>query len=119
MAQMKPLISGTPTKHFVQFVPYAPKEIIDAALVQVITVKKASVGEEKLRDQVTEYKNVAGCTGCSCGVSETADKDFIAITGWETLEAAKKGPAEVKIEGGDIDIAYVNFRFPIKGFRGL
>ncbi|CZR59054.1 uncharacterized protein PAC_08946 [Phialocephala subalpina] len=124
MVQMKPVLSGKPTVYFMQLVPYAPKAVIDASIVQVVTVSSATSSIEEFRSQIEGYKAIAGCTGVASGSSlsevDGKGKPFVGAIGWETLEASQKGGHAVKIAvGGDLEEHHVNFRYPIKGFGGL
>ncbi len=125
MSHMEPhLRSGEkPVAYFVKFTPHAPKEIIDAALVQVVTVT-SSEPEDKIRAAFEKLVPIEGCTGVAGGYS-TSDvggkgKVFVGIMGWSTLEASAKGSHAVKLDfAGEVEEHHVNFRYPIKGFRGL
>jgi hypothetical protein len=73
-----------PTVYFVQFTPYAPKEIIDAAIVQVVTITGSSASEDTIRAAINQYSSLEGCTGVAGGpaLSEVDGKKvFVGIMG--------------------------------------
>ena len=118
MSNMKPVTEGKPTAYFVQFVPYAPKEVIDSPLVQVLTITGSKSSEDELRSAVE------GCNGVGSGLSlsevDSKGKVFVAVIGWSSLEDSEKGRATKAISvDGQTEFHHVNFRFSIKGFRGL
>ena len=124
MSKLKPVMTGTPTVYFVQFVPYAPKEVIDAPFVECLSISGSSKSEDELRAAVEGYKGTAGCTGASSGYSlaevEGMGKVFVGVIGWESLAASEAGRgANALSVGGEMELHHVNFRFPVKGFRGL
>ncbi|KUJ20047.1 uncharacterized protein LY89DRAFT_682848 [Mollisia scopiformis] len=123
MSQLKTVLSGKPTVYFMQLVPYAPKAVIDASIVQMVTVSPANISVEEFRSQIEQYKTIPGCTGVASGeaLSEVdgKGKPFVGAIGWETLEASQKGGHAVNIKAGDLEEHHVNFRYPIKGFGGL
>jgi len=124
MSKMKPVTDGKPTVYFVQFIPYAPKEVIDSPFVQVLTITGSASSEDVLRSAVEGYKGTEGCNGVGSGFS-LADvggkgKVFVAVVGWNSLEESENGRAAKAISvEGQTELHHVNFRFPIKGFRGL
>jgi hypothetical protein len=124
MREMKPVTDGTRTAYFVQFVPYAPKEVIDSPLVEVLTITGSQSSEDELRSAVEGYKGIEGCNGVGSGLSLTEvdgkGKVFVAVIGWNSLEESEKGRAAKTLSvDGQTELHHVNFRFPIKGFRGL
>jgi hypothetical protein len=123
MTKLKTVMSGTPTVYFIKFVPYAPKEVIDAQYVQCITVSGSSKSEDELRSAIEGFKSVAGCFGAASGQSLSevnGTKVFVAVVGWESLDASKAGQSAHAVDvGGSVEHHHVNFRFPVKGFRGL
>lgn len=124
MSKLKPVMTGTPTVYFIQFKPYAPKEVIDAQFVECLTIAGSSKSEDELRSAVEGFKGVSGCTGAASGYSLAEvpgkGKVFVAVIGWESLNASKAGQdANVMSIGGETELHHVNFRFPVKGFRGL
>jgi len=125
MAQMKPIMNGTPSSYFIEFIPYAPKEIVDAAWVQMVTFEglPADVSEDALRGSLEAYKGVDGCTGVSGGFSpseiEGKGKVFVGISGWTSMEASTLARSKLSVPDGKVGVVNVNFRFPVKGFRGL
>ncbi|PMD64844.1 uncharacterized protein K444DRAFT_608527 [Hyaloscypha bicolor E] len=121
MSQLKPILREEPTVYFVQFVPYAPKEVIDASIVQVITVPASQ--ESAIKSTIESYKSVSGCTGASSGLSLAEVKGkgakvCVAVVGWESLEHSQTNATKVDV-GSDVEVHHVNFRYPVKGFRGL
>jgi hypothetical protein len=124
MSQLKPVLSGKPTVYFMQLVPYAPKEVIDASIVQVITVTGSTGAIEPFRSAVEAHKSSAGCTGAASGSAmsdvDGKGKPFVGIVGWESLDASKAGGNSTSMGvDGEVEIHHVNFRYPIKGFGGL
>lgn len=120
LSQVKPVLTAPPQLAVIEFKPYAPKEVIDAHFVQMITVGQGSSSEDDLRAQITKFKDTEGCTGVASGLSKDdvdgKGKIFVAAVGWESLEVSEK--AKATVDGG-AESHHVNFRFPIKGFRGL
>ncbi|KAA8565366.1 hypothetical protein EYC84_011076 [Monilinia fructicola] len=53
----------------IEFKPYAPKEVIDAHLVQMLTIEQGTASEDDLRDEVTKFKDLEDCTGVASGLS--------------------------------------------------
>jgi len=125
MEKLKPVLAGKPSSYFVQFIPYAPKEVIDAQYVQVITITGSAASEGDLRSLIEKFKAMSGCTGASSGLTtedvEGKGKLFVAVVGWESLDASKAAQTSVNLgsAGGAVESHHVNFRFPVKGFRGL
>ena len=121
---MKPITEGMPTGYFVQFVPYAPKEVIDSPFVEVLTITGSESSEDGLRSAVETYKGTKGCNGVGSGFSlsevDGKGKVFVGVVGWDSLEDSEKGRAAKALSvDGQTELHHVNFRFPIKGFRGL
>lgn len=83
MSQLSPHFRAgeKPTVYFVQFTPYAPKEIIDAAIVQVVTLTGSSASEDKVRESFKQYERLEGCTGVAGGYSTSDSKVFVGIMG--------------------------------------
>lgn len=84
----------------------------------------SGTSEEQLRTYGEKAKTMAGCNGVTGGFMEGgSSKLFVAVAGWESLEAsaaAKSASADALTStGGDVESHHVNFRFPVKGFRGL
>lgn len=124
MAEIKPVLSGTPSMCFVTFVPYAPKEVIDATMVQVLTFADLSdsAKEDELRTLVETYKTKEGCTGVASGLAtgdHVTGREFVAVVGWTSLDLSKASSVDLQSAGGKEESHHVNFRFPVKGFRGL
>jgi hypothetical protein len=127
MSELKPVLSGTPEVYFIEFKPYAPKEVIDSTFVQMITLSNlpAEATEEAMKSKLEEHKATEGCNGATSGWStpEVAGKGrvFVIAIGWDSWEASQKArdanppPAN----GAVVEAHHVNFRFPVKGFRGL
>ncbi len=86
----------------------------------MITVPAAS--EAAIKSTIETLKSVSGCTGGSSGVSLSEVKDkgkvCVAILGWESLEASQANSTKLDV-GEDVEAHHVNFRYPVKGFRGL
>lgn len=125
MAQLKEVMTGPPTTYFVEFKPYAPPAIIDSAFVQIITLESltGSTSDEALKSSLDVFTGLDGCTGATSGFSttEVAGKGrvFVGVVGWESFDASEKGKSEFKVADGAMESCRVNFRFPVKGFRGL
>jgi len=124
MAALKPILNGTPTVYFVEFKPYAPKEVIDAPFVKVLSISGTSGSEDELRSAIEAYKSETGCTGAASGFSlaevEGKGKVFVAVIGWNSLAESESGRAAKALNvSGSTELHHVNFRFPVKGFRGL
>lgn len=123
MSKLKPVMTGKPTVYFIQFKPYAPKEVIDAQFVECLTISGSSASEDDLRTAIEQHKGQTGCTGAASGHSlaevEGQGKVFVAVIGWESLDASKAAQQSLSSVGGSAEIHHVNFRFPVKGFRGL
>ncbi|TGO66275.1 hypothetical protein BOTNAR_0064g00130 [Botryotinia narcissicola] len=123
LAQVKPNLTAPPNLIIIEFKPYAPKEVIDAHFVQMLTVEQGASSEDDLRAQVTKFKDLDGCTGVASGLSKDdvdgKGKVFVAAVGWESLEASEKAKDSKVVVLSGAESHHVNFRFPIKGFRGL
>ncbi|KAF7947324.1 uncharacterized protein EAE97_004573 [Botrytis byssoidea] len=123
LAQVKPNLTAPPNLIIIEFKPYAPKEVIDAHFVQMLTIEQGASSEDDLRAQVTKFKDLDGCTGVASGLSKDdvdgKGKVFVAAVGWESLEASEKAKESKVVVLSGAESHHVNFRFPIKGFRGL
>ncbi|THV47662.1 hypothetical protein BGAL_0296g00020 [Botrytis galanthina] len=123
LAQVKPNLTAPPNLIIIEFKPYAPKEVIDAHFVQMLTIEQGASSEDDLRAQVTKFKDLDGCTGVASGLSKDdvdgKGKVFVAAVGWESLEASEKAKESNVVVLSGAESHHVNFRFPIKGFRGL
>ncbi|KAF7887689.1 hypothetical protein EAF00_009983 [Botryotinia globosa] len=123
LAQVKPNLTAPPNLIIIEFKPYAPKEVIDAHFVQMLTMEQGASSEEDLRAQVTKFKDLDGCTGVASGLSKDdvdgKGKVFVAAVGWESLEASEKAKESKVVVLSGVESHHVNFRFPIEGFRGL
>ncbi|ESZ92866.1 hypothetical protein SBOR_6729 [Sclerotinia borealis F-4128] len=123
LSQVRPVLTAPPNIIVIEFKPYAPKEVIDAHFVQMLTIEQGTASEDDLRAQISKFKGLEGCTGVASGLSrEDVDgkgKVFVAAVGWDSLEASETAK-DSKVEAvGGAESHHVNFRFPIKGFRGL
>ncbi|TGO60326.1 hypothetical protein BCON_0036g00160 [Botryotinia convoluta] len=123
LVQVKPNLTAPPNLIIIEFKPYAPKEVIDAHFVQMLTIEQGASSEDDLRAQVTKFKDLEGCTGVASGLSKDdvdgKGKVFVAAVGWESLEASEKAKESKVVVLNGAESHHVNFRFPIKGFRGL
>lgn len=121
MSKLKPVMTGKPTVYFIQFKPYAPKEVIDAQFVECLSITGSGKSEDELRTAVESLKGSAGCTGAASGYSLSevdGSKVFVGVIGWESIDASKAAASALSVDG-NAEIHHVNFRFPVKGFRGL
>ena len=123
METLKPILTGKPSVYFMEFKPYAPKEVIDAPFVEMLTFSPLDDGitEDQARSAVETYKTVEGCTGVASGLStagvESADgkKVFVAVIGWQSLELSAAGNASKALSiTGKSEKHHVNFRYPVK-----
>lgn len=118
---MKDVLTGTPQNYTIKFKPYAPKEAIDAPIVEMITVNNCTGNEDELRSKIeTAYKQ-PGARGGACGFStsevEGCGKVFVAAIGWDSIDASKAADKSYVPSGcGNVEIHHVNYNFPIKGF---
>lgn len=118
---MKDVLNGTPRNYSIKFKPYAPKEAINAPIVEVITISNCTGDEDALRAQMEKGYNLPGARSGACGFS-TADvegqgKVFVGVVGWDSIEASMVADKSYVPKGaGDVEIHHVNFLFPIKGF---
>jgi hypothetical protein len=93
----------------------------DASIVQVITVPASQ--ESAIKSTIESYKSISGCTGASSGLSLAEVKGkgakvCVAVVGWESLEHSQANATKLDV-GSDVEVHHVNFRYPVKGFRGL
>ncbi|TEY71191.1 hypothetical protein BOTCAL_0099g00180 [Botryotinia calthae] len=123
LIQVKPNLTAPPNIVIIEFKPYAPKEVINAHFVQMLTIEQGTSSEDDLRAQITKFKDLEGCTGVASGLSKDdvdgKGKVFIAAVGWESLEASEKAKESKGVVLSGAESHHVNFRFPIKGFHGL
>lgn len=93
-----------------KLVPYAPKNVIDSTIVEAITFTNPSASEDELRAQVEKAASLAGCNGVASGFASggTVDKTFVAIIGWQGLEASKA--ADKSYAAGAAESHHTNFR---------
>ncbi|RDW62872.1 hypothetical protein BP5796_11174 [Coleophoma crateriformis] len=121
MVTLKPLLAAKPLVYFIEFSPYAPKEVIDSQFVELITLEKGLTGSEAdAKKAIEAIASHAGCNGVTSGISTeevNGHKVFVGIAGWDSVEASKAATKSLSI--GETEIHHVNFRFPVKGFRGL
>lgn len=117
---MKTVQSGEATSLLFRFVPYAPKEVIDASIVEVLTYSNCTVPEDEMRESVEKAKTLPGCTGVGSGYS-LCGKVFVAVIGWDGLEKSQGADKSLYVTANGLtpETYHVNFRFPVKGFRGL
>lgn len=120
VGNMNKVKGGDLCRYYVRFVPYAPKEVINAALVEVVTFPNCGASEDDMRAQVEKAKGLAGSTGVASGKAfgGHSNNDFVAIIGWDSIEASQ-GADKSYAAGSNVESHHVNFNFPIKGFRGL
>lgn len=121
MGHLKNILNGTPLNYPIKFKPYAPKEVINSPIVEVITVRNCTGDEDTLRAQVEKAFNLPGARGGSSGVSagpvDGEGTIFVAVIGWDGIDASKAADKSYVPNGvGDVEIHHVNFNFPIKGF---
>lgn len=121
MGIMKDVLSGTPTNYSIKFRPYAPKDAINAPIVEMVTISNCTGDENELRAQVEKGYNLpgarSGASGFSTSEVEGHGKVFIGVIGWDSIEASKAADKSYIPSGaGDVEIHHVNFLFPIKGF---
>lgn len=118
---MKEILTGPPETYTIKFKPYAPREAIDAPIVEIITIKNCTGSEDELRAKIETAYKLAGARGGACGFStaEVAGSGmvFVAAIGWDSIDASKAAdksymPGSV----GNIEAHHVNYNFPIKGF---
>lgn len=121
MATIKDILNGTPVNYTIKFKPYAPKDAINAPIVEMITIRNCTGDENELRATVEKGYNLPGARSGASGFS-TAEVDgqgriFVAVVGWDSIEASKAADKSYVPSGaGDVEIHHVNFLFPIKGF---
>ncbi|KAJ2898788.1 hypothetical protein MKZ38_003658 [Zalerion maritima] len=119
--QMEAVQSGDATSYFLRFQPYAPKEVIGAPIVEVLTYTGCTVLEDQLRAHVEKAKSIAGCTGVASGFSLDKEGVFVAVVGWSGIGASKEADKSLYVTAAGVtpETYHVNFNFPIKGFGGL
>ncbi|KAJ4393847.1 hypothetical protein N0V93_003062 [Gnomoniopsis smithogilvyi] len=118
---MKGVLNGTPLTYSIKFKPYAPKDAINAPIVEVITISNCTGDENELRAQVEKGYNLPGARSGASGfsTSEVAGQGriFVGVIGWDSIEASKAADKSYVPQGaGEVEIHHVNFLFPIKGF---
>jgi len=122
MAQFKPVLNGPVTEYFIQFVPYAPKEVINSPIVESVSFYGCTEAEDKMRAMVETAKEMEGCNGVSSGYSineVNGSKVFVAAIGWVGIDASKAADKAAYTGSLKAEVHHINFNFPIKGFRGL
>jgi hypothetical protein len=121
MSQFQGVLSGPATAYFVQFIPYAPKEVINSPIVETLTFVGCTTPEADMRAQVERAKAISGCNGVASGYS-IGDVDgkpvFVAVIGWESIDTSRSADKGAYVASG-AEVHHVNFNFPIKGFGGL
>lgn len=121
LALMKDVLNGSPVSYSIKFKPYAPKDAINAPIVEMITISNCTGDEDQLRAQVEKGYNLPGARSGASGFS-TAEvqghgRVFVAVIGWDSIEASKAADKSYVPQGaGDVEIHHVNFLFPIKGY---
>lgn len=118
---MKDVLNGTPLNYSIKFRPYAPKEAINAPIVEVITISNCTGNENELRAQVEKGYNLPGARSGASGISTTEvagqGRVFVGVVGWDSIEASTAADKSyIPKSAGDVEIHHVNFLFPIKGF---
>jgi hypothetical protein len=76
---------------------------------------------EDIRSSIEALAGKEGCNGVSGGWSTSewnGKKQFVAVAGWDTMEQSAAAKDSVTMSG-DMEAHHVNFRYPVKGFRGL
>jgi hypothetical protein len=125
MSELKKVLAGNPVHYFIQFVPYAPKAVIDSPVAEMITISNCTADEDALRAKFEKCKELSGCNGCATGYSIDEvpghGRVFVAGLGWDSIEASKNADKSVYVptDAGNLECHHVNFNFPIKGFGGL
>lgn len=121
MEQMKPVLNGQHLSYTIKFKPYAPREAINAPIVEMITITNCTGSEDDLRACIEKAYQQPGARGGACGFS-TADvegfgKVFVAAIGWDSIDASKAADKSYIPSGvGNAENHHVNYNFPIKGF---
>lgn len=123
METMAPVLNGQVVHYGIKFTPYAPKEAINAPIVQVVTIPNcaADVDEAKLRATVSKGFTLSGARSGACGFSIDGGREgrtFVAVIGWDGKEAADGVDRKDYIpeDAGEVEVCHVNFLFPIKGY---
>lgn len=118
---MKNSMTGAPTHYTIKFKPYAPRDVINSPIVEMVTIRNCTGSEDELRATAEKGYSLSGAKGGSCGFS-TAEvsghgKVFVIAIGWESIEASKAADKSYIPSGcGDVEVHHVNYNFPIKGF---
>lgn len=121
MENMKDVLTGKPLNYTIKFKPYAPREAIDAPIVEMITIRNCTGNEDDLRTSIEKAYKQPGARGGACGFSteevEGHGKVFVAAIGWDSIDASKAADKSYQPSGaGDVEVHHVNYNFPIKGF---
>ena len=114
MEKTKEYLAGKPEVYFMEFKPYAPKEVIDAPFVQLVTIKGGVSDLDAAKAAIQSYSSKPGCTGATSGISVDdvdGSKIFVGVLGWESLDASKAANAEAVDIPGDKEYHHVNFRY--------
>lgn len=74
-----------------------------------------------MRATIEKAKGIEGTNACACGYSPDAPDTFVAVVAWQGLDISRAADKSAYIPAGvgEVETHHVNFRFPIKGFRGL
>lgn len=118
---MKGSVNGPLTQYTIKFTPYAPREVINSPIVEMITIRNCTGSEDELRALVEKGYSLPGARGGSCGFSTTgvegSGKIFTAAIGWDSIEASRAADKSYVPSGfGSVEVHHVNYNFPIKGF---
>lgn len=118
---MKNSMAGPPVHYTIKFKPYAPRDVINSPIVEMVTVRNCTGSEDELRALTEKAYALPGANGGSCGFSTTEvdghGKIFVAAIGWASIEASKAADKSYIPSGhGDVEVHHVNYNFPIKGF---
>lgn len=121
MEQVNDVVTGKPLNYTIKFKPYAPREAIDAPIVEMVTIRNCTGSEDDLRASMEKGYKQPGARGGACGFSteevEGHGKVFVAAIGWNSIEECKAADKSYIPSGaGDLEVHHVNYNFPIKGF---
>ncbi|POS77285.1 hypothetical protein DHEL01_v204314 [Diaporthe helianthi] len=122
MEQMGSVLNGKPWGYTIKFKPYAPREAINSPSVEMITIRNCTGNEDELKATIEKAFSMPGSRGGASGFStqdvEGHGKVFVGAIGWDSIEASKAADKSAYIPNGagDVEVDYVNYNFPIKGF---
>ncbi|KAL8407705.1 hypothetical protein RB594_006516 [Gaeumannomyces avenae] len=99
---MAPVMTGLPEVYELTLQPYAPKEAIDSAVMQMVTIRGAEdQGDERLRSIFMQVTTMDGCNGAACGFSAGpggADgRAWVGVSGWTSLQKSQEAEKAVYI----------------------